>query len=106
MADFMTELTYPQPPSWGIGEVDPHGTCMSGEGRVILISSTRQVFNSAIHFDFMATNNDVEHEALVAGLHLAMALRVCRLLIYSDFQVIVCQVKGEYEAKGEQILHY
>lgn len=70
--------------------VDGSSTSTRSGAGIVLIKLTRQVFNSVVRFNFMATNNEAEYEALVAGLHLAMTLGVRRLLIYSDSQLIVC----------------
>ncbi|XP_074337069.1 uncharacterized protein LOC141674249 [Apium graveolens] len=48
----------------------------------------------------MSTNNQVEYEALIAGLKLSKALRIQNLKIYSDFQILVKQINGEYIAKN------
>ena len=60
----------------------------------------------AIQFGFEASNNEAEYEALLAGLRLAQELRVTRLHIFSDSQLVVCQVKGEYQARGPKMAAY
>lgn len=61
---------------------------------------------TTIRFNFQAKNNRAEYEALVGSLHMAMAMEVCKLIIYSDSQLIVYQVLGEYEARDEQMVQY
>ena len=41
-----------------------------------------------IRLDFPTTNNEVEYEALVAGLDLAKATEAMSVVIYYDSQVI------------------
>ncbi|XP_043725981.1 uncharacterized protein LOC122672586 [Telopea speciosissima] len=54
----------------------------------------------------VTTNNGAEYEALIAGLKLAQSLMVKRITVYSDSQLIVNQVKGEYEAKESRMAQY
>ena len=60
----------------------------------------------ALRFDFPATNNEAEYEALIAGLQLARRLGAQRIHVRSDSQLVVCQVLGEYEAKDETMQRY
>ncbi|XP_024023264.1 uncharacterized protein K02A2.6-like [Morus notabilis] len=55
---------------------------------------------------FMASNNEAEYEALIAELRLASHLKIERLNIFNDSQLIVGQVKEEYQARGEKIGAY
>ena len=59
-----------------------------------------------IHLDFPTTNNEVEYEALVAGLNLTRATGATSVFIYYDSQVITNQVNGDYECKGERMKRY
>ena len=59
-----------------------------------------------VRLDFPATNNESEYEALIAGLDLAKAAGVARVVIYYDSQVITNQISGDYECKGERMKKY
>ena len=59
-----------------------------------------------VRLDFHATNNESEYEALVASLDLAKATGAARVVVYYDSQVIVNQVNGDYECKGERMKRY
>ncbi|GKV20210.1 hypothetical protein SLEP1_g30368 [Rubroshorea leprosula] len=48
----------------------------------------------ALKFNFQATNNVAEYEALLLGLRLAAELKVKRLQIYSDSQLVVNQINS------------
>ena len=52
----------------------------------------------ALKFEFKASNNEAEYEALIAGLNLTKKMKVESLEVYSDSQLIVCQVTDEYQA--------
>ena len=52
--------------------------------------------NCALRFGFKASNNEAEYEALIAGLELAKEMKVESLDIFSDSQLVVCQINEEY----------
>ncbi|KAM1111386.1 hypothetical protein ACFX19_010660 [Malus domestica] len=55
---------------------------------------------------FKASNNEVEYEALLAGLRMAKDLAVRKLAIHSDSQLITSQAIGEYTAKHPRMAQY
>ena len=59
-----------------------------------------------VHLDFPTTNNEAEYEAVVAGLDLAKAAGAASVVIYCDSQVVINQVNGDYECKGERMKRY
>ncbi|KAL0416464.1 UNVERIFIED_CONTAM: hypothetical protein Slati_3478300 [Sesamum latifolium] len=60
----------------------------------------------AIKFDFNASNNEAAYKALVLGMRMTQDAIALHLLAYSDSQLIVKQVCGEYEAKEESMVQY
>ncbi|XP_027183804.1 uncharacterized protein LOC113782091 [Coffea eugenioides] len=60
----------------------------------------------ALRFDFRASNNESEYEALVAGMVIARKLGAESIEVYSDSQLIVNQVGGSYEVKEEPLRRY
>ena len=56
-----------------------------------------------VRLQFSAMNNEAEYEALLTGLNLAKALRAKNLIVQGDSQLIIGQVKGDYEAKEERM---
>ncbi|XP_024024279.1 uncharacterized protein LOC112092414 [Morus notabilis] len=79
----------------------------SGSGvDVLLISPEGHKITSAVRFKFKASNNKAEYEALIAGLRLASHLKIERLSVLSDSQLVVGQVKEEYQARGEKMIAY
>ena len=67
----------------------------SGIG-VVLESPMGEKVRYALRLQFLATNNETEYEALIAGLHLAREMGLQQLRIYSDSQLVVNQVRGDY----------
>ena len=55
---------------------------------------------------FPATNNEAEYEALLIRLSLVKALGAKNLIVQTDSQLIIEQVKGDYEAKEERMQKY
>jgi len=77
----------------------------SGAG-LIIISPKGHVHEHALKFLFKASNNEAEYEALLVGMDLCYALGVEHLCAFSDSQLIVSQVKGEYEARNVAMMAY
>ncbi|XP_059658624.1 uncharacterized protein LOC132304943 [Cornus florida] len=63
---------------------------ISGVG-LIIISPERENIAYALRFDFKATNNEAEYEALIVGLKLVKVLGVEQLIAYTDSQLIIPQ---------------
>ena len=59
-----------------------------------------------VRLDFPTTNNEVEYETLVVGLDLAIAVGATSVVVYGDSQVVMKQVNGDYECKGERMKKY
>uniref|UniRef100_A0A2N9FUY0 Uncharacterized protein n=1 Tax=Fagus sylvatica TaxID=28930 RepID=A0A2N9FUY0_FAGSY len=113
LVDFIAEFTHPlkEDEKSGEGEawtvnIDGSSTKeMSGAG-VILVSPEKDKFEYALQLCFRATNNEAEYEALLVGLKLSKSMGIKALTIKSDSQLIVGQVKGEYEAKEDRMKKY
>jgi ribonuclease HI len=50
-----------------------------------------------------ATNNQAEYSALIRALEEAVSLEATRLRVYSDSELIVKQVRGQYKVKDEKL---
>ena len=57
-------------------------------------------------FQFKATNNKAEYEAVIAGLQLCKALEARKVNLKTDSQLVVNQIKGEYEARDVTMQKY
>ena len=60
----------------------------------------------ALHFEFWVSNNEVEYEALLAGLRLVELLRAQRIEVSSNLNFVVQQMNGVYEAQKGHITKY
>ncbi|KAK0578080.1 hypothetical protein LWI29_004774 [Acer saccharum] len=84
------------------GSSNTHG---SGAG-VVLTTPEGDSIECALRFDFKATNNQAEYEALIAGLKISRVLGADEVEIFSDSQVVVNQVLDEYQARDESMITY
>ncbi|KAK0576232.1 hypothetical protein LWI29_013980 [Acer saccharum] len=84
------------------GSSNTHG---SGAG-IVITTPEGDTVECAMRFDFKATNNQAEYEALLAGLRVCIALGADELEVYSDSQVVVHQVLNEYQAREEHMIAY
>ena len=82
-------------------------SCDGGSGAGLVLSAPDGAnIEYALRFNFQASNNESEYEAMIAGLSLAKTLGVKRLLIHSDSRLVVNQVLRVYEAKDERMANY
>ena len=80
---------------------------MNGSGMgVVLESPTGEKVRYALRLQFPATNDEAEYEALIAGLRLVKEMGLQQLRVYSDSQLVVNKVRGDYQAKGENMAAY
>nr|XP_027118756.1 uncharacterized protein LOC113735999 [Coffea arabica] len=77
----------------------------SGAG-LLLTSPIGEELTYALRFDFPASNNEAEYEALLTGLRIAHQMSITTIRVRSDSQLVVLQVRGEYEAKDEIMKKY
>jgi ribonuclease HI len=113
LADFVAEFTHPwneekeseKDEAWTVN-IDGSSTKeMNGAG-IVLVSPEKDKFEYALQLRFRATNNEAEYEALLVGLKLSKHMGVKNLTIKSDSQLVVGQVRGEYEAKEDRMKKY
>ena len=60
----------------------------------------------AVRFEFMASNIKAEYKALLLGINVCCNSRARTLSAYSDSQIIIGQVNGEFEAKDDNMRMY
>ena len=59
-----------------------------------------------IRLDFLASNNETEYEAILAGIDLVKFVSLKKLIIHSDSHLVVGQVNGEYEMRDQRMVRY
>ncbi|GKV10424.1 hypothetical protein SLEP1_g21788 [Rubroshorea leprosula] len=94
LADFIIECTpchstpNLEPNDWTLYVDGASSSKGSGVG-ALLIGPDGYRSEHALKFNFNATNNMVEYEALLLGLQLALELKVMAIRVYSDSQLVV-----------------
>ncbi|GKA80090.1 reverse transcriptase domain-containing protein, partial [Tanacetum coccineum] len=73
---------------------------------LILIALDDVEYSYALRLNFSSSNNDVEYEALLAGLRIAKEMQVKDIHAFVDYKLVASQVQGSYEAKGERMIKY
>ncbi|KAL0445162.1 UNVERIFIED_CONTAM: hypothetical protein Slati_2238900 [Sesamum latifolium] len=86
--------------------VDRSSTTQGSGADIVITSPQGEDLEFAIKFDFKASNNEAEYEALVIGMRMAHEAGAKHLLAYSDSQLIVKQIEGTFEAKEESMIQY
>ncbi|XP_020266178.1 uncharacterized protein LOC109841636 [Asparagus officinalis] len=81
------------------------GRVIAGVG-VVFISPQNHILLCVISLTEPYSNNVTEYNALLVGLDIAKQLGVKRLEAYGDSQLIVNQMKGEYEVRNEDLIPY
>ncbi|RDX72393.1 rnhA, partial [Mucuna pruriens] len=109
LADFLVEMTpaldKDEEGEWFLSVDGSSNHTGSGAG-VILEGPTGAFIEQSLHFKFRASNNQVEYEALLAGIKHAKEMGARRLTVKSDSKLITGQVNGDYQAKDPQLAKY
>ena len=63
----------------------------------MLLSPKGDKVECVVRLNFPTTNNEVEYEALVAGLDLTKVAGATSMVIHCNSQVVTSQVNGDYE---------
>ncbi|XP_022888963.1 uncharacterized protein LOC111404382 [Olea europaea var. sylvestris] len=114
LADFIAELTpRPRGPdsssslSIAVWEIFVDGASNSSGSGVIIISPDMLInIQCALRFEFEATNNEAEYEAVIIAMELAINLELENIKIYSDSQLVVEQIEGTFDRKDEKMSLY
>ncbi|XP_059461845.1 uncharacterized protein LOC132190823 [Corylus avellana] len=112
LVDFLAEFTnlsdakqWPRDETLVV-QVDGSSTRRHGGARVILITPEGEELHNSIRLEFRTTNNEVEYEAVIAGLSLAQELGAECIELRSDSQVIVGHIQGKFKAKVDKMRLY
>ncbi|XP_073112308.1 uncharacterized protein [Elaeis guineensis] len=73
---------------------------------LILTDPEGDVVGYVLYFDFSTINNEVEYEALIAGIKVIREVGARHLKDFSDFQLVVGQIKDGYEAREKNMKRY
>ncbi|KAL0411633.1 UNVERIFIED_CONTAM: Ribonuclease HI [Sesamum latifolium] len=109
LANFIVEMAHDEAsilaPTWSL-YVDGSSTAIGSGAGIVLESPQGDKLEYTTKLEFPASNNEAEYEALLAGGELALAVGAKKIVVYSDSQLVVNQIQGSYEARGEKIAKY
>ena len=107
MADFIAEFTTPGSVEslWTVN-TDGSSTQKGGGAGIVITSPEKSVLKYGVQLKFPITNNKAEYEALLTGLRIARALGVENIVLKSNSQLVIGQVRGDFEAKETRMQKY
>ena len=73
---------------------------------MVLQSPKGDIIECVVLLQFPTTNNEDEYEAILTGLDLAKVAGALSVILYSDSQVVIGHINGDYEAKGVRMKKY
>ncbi|GKF03490.1 reverse transcriptase domain-containing protein [Tanacetum coccineum] len=113
LADFRVEKPDEAPPDTSVIEIPQEpwtlftdgSSCVDGSGAGLILTSLEGTeFTYALRFQFTASNNEAEYEALIAGLRIAAQMGVRNVHVSVDSKLVANQVLGTYVAKEENMV--
>ena len=110
LADFLAEIpqpdTCPNNEGWWTLCVDGASRQSRVEIGLQLTSPTGERIEQAVRLGFSASNNELEYEAMIAGLELVLVVGASSLLIRSDSQLVIGQVNAEFKSREPRMAKY
>lgn len=71
-----------------------------------IYSPHEDIIEQPVNCDFKATSDEIESEALIAGLTLSKKMSVKKIKVYSNSQLIMNQILREYQAQHNRMMKY
>jgi ribonuclease HI len=84
------------------GVVNVYG---NGAGAV-MVSPDQKLYPVSVKLHFECTNNTAKYEACILDLEVALEMKIRKVDVYGDSMLIICQVKGEWQTKEENLRPY
>ncbi|GJS27060.1 reverse transcriptase domain-containing protein [Tanacetum coccineum] len=115
LEDFLVEKPDENPPDTPVVETPPEpwtlftdgSSCVDGSGAGLILTSPEGTeFTYALRFQFTASNNEAEYEALIAGLRIAAQIGVRNVQVSVNSKLVANQVLGTYVAKEDNMVKY
>ena len=73
---------------------------------IVITSPEKDVLKYGVQLKFPITNNEAKYEALLTGLRIARALGAEKIVLKSDSQLVIGQVRGDFEVKETRMQKY
>jgi ribonuclease HI len=112
LADFVVEMSQspdaeelPKGSTWIVYVDGSSASGKSGAGMVFW-GPNREEFRYALKFDFAATDNEAEYEAVLSAIEIAREMGITNMEIRSDSRIVVEQINGSYTAQEPRMSQY
>lgn len=86
--------------------IDGASNAMGAAVGIIVISPEGVKLEHSLRLGFKALNNEVEYEALLARLKVALSFEATNLEKHSNSQLVIIQVEGNFKAKDPRMIDY
>ena len=86
--------------------VDGASSAIGAGARIVIITQEGIWLEHSFRLGFRASNNEAEHDALLAGLRTILDVGAWDVEIYLDLQLVVSQVQGSFEARDFRMKEY
>nr|GFC46069.1 reverse transcriptase domain-containing protein [Tanacetum cinerariifolium] len=115
LADFLNEIPSNASQGTSVTETQEEpwtlftdcSSCVDGLGAGLILTNPDGVeFTYALRFQFAASNNKAEYEALITGLRIATQMEVKNIQANVDSKLVANQVLGTYVAKEDNMIKY
>nr|GEZ96364.1 hypothetical protein [Tanacetum cinerariifolium] len=114
LSDFLAEMPDESPPAVSVVKTQQEpwtlftdgSSCVDESGARLILSLKGTEFTYMLRFQFVASNNEAEYEALIAGLWIAAQMGVQNVHVSVDSKLVANQVLGTYVAKEENMIEY
>nr|GEV39818.1 reverse transcriptase domain-containing protein [Tanacetum cinerariifolium] len=115
LADFLIEMPGKNPQATPVAETQHESwtlftdgsSCVDGSGVGLILTNLKGiVFSYSLRFQFAASNNEAEYEALIAGLRISTQMCVKNVHVNVDSKLVANQVLGTYVAKEDNMVKY
>ncbi|CAM8984212.1 unnamed protein product [Rhodiola kirilowii] len=73
---------------------------------VVFVSPENHLLPFSFTLTQLCSNNMAEYQALLLGLQMARQIRIDKMDIYGDSQLVINQVLGEYEVRKDDLIPY
>lgn len=73
---------------------------------IVLVSLEKITMEKSLRLGFLATNNEMENEALMARMIMVKKLEGKAMDVFSNLRLIVWQVKSEFKARDQRMQWY
>ena len=110
LTDFIAKFNTPEDTNiqedlWTI-DTDGLSTQKGGGASIVITFPEKDVLKYGVQLKFPITNNKVEYKALLTGLRIVRALGPENIVLKSDSQLVIGQVKGDFKAKETRMQKY